>query len=130
MFVLYTHHFQRERPRLIFEDPTEPTELRIASYQTIMQCAKISDIHRLQRVLVSETSVQVLSFVFTHLVNLRETNTNFKEHIDELVRNVDFASKDLGRLQLSRNFAGLLNLHFIRVVFYFKTMANNEGCHA
>ena len=81
-----------------------------------MQCAKTSDIRRLQRLLAAEVNTQVLSFVFTHLTSLRETNADLKQDIDELFKNVDFASKDLGRLQMSRHFAGMLSLHFISYV--------------
>ncbi|XP_076451754.1 uncharacterized protein LOC143287554 isoform X2 [Babylonia areolata] len=96
----------RERAQQLFEDTYAHTELRIAAYLTMMQCASMSQFTRLQRTLATESNIQVVSYVFTHLTNLKETSEELRDDAERVLTYVDFASKQLGRLQLSRHFAG------------------------
>ena len=99
---------QRERAQLVFEDPTEHSELRIASYVTVMRCVDWSKWVRLERTLLEETNTQVLSFVFSHLTKLKTQREDLTADIDRILRHVDFALKDIGRLLQSRTLGGLL----------------------
>ncbi|KAL8620057.1 hypothetical protein ACOMHN_015339 [Nucella lapillus] len=96
----------RERVQQMFEDTLEDPELRIASYMSMMQCASTSHFLQLQRTLTTESDTQVLSFVFTHLTKLRDRGAEFSDYAKHVLEHVDFASKELERLQLSRHFSG------------------------
>nr|KAI8754502.1 apolipophorins-like isoform X1 [Biomphalaria glabrata] len=68
-----------------FEDVKEDSELRIAAYLSAMHCWNEELLKKVKLVLESETSNQVSSFVWTHLTNLMETSSPYKQALKDIL---------------------------------------------
>jgi len=81
-----------------------------------MQCANEETLQRIQTVLESDEINQVLSFIWTHLTNLRETASPLKRQIRAILENAELKKEfDMDKRKFSRNvelstFSELLNV--------------------
>ncbi|KAF5303409.1 hypothetical protein FQR65_LT08251 [Abscondita terminalis] len=70
-----------------FSSTRQNSEIRIAAYLAAMQCASYATFARVKDVLRTEEISQVGSFVWTHLTNLQETSSKWKQSLKDLVGN-------------------------------------------
>ncbi|XP_067004188.2 uncharacterized protein [Anabrus simplex] len=63
------------------------TEIRIAAYLGAMQCPSTQTFRNIKDVLYKEEVNQVASFVWTHLTNMQETSSRWKQGIKALISN-------------------------------------------
>ncbi|KAK3927268.1 Apolipophorin, partial [Frankliniella fusca] len=84
-------------------------ELRIAAYLAAMRCPSPSTLRVVKDVLYAEEVNQVASFVWTHLTNLQETASPWKQNLRELVES-DFLKNKFKTdvRKFSRNYEGSL----------------------
>ncbi|XP_014673849.1 PREDICTED: uncharacterized protein LOC106814086 [Priapulus caudatus] len=68
-----------------YVSPDEDTEVRIASYLSVMACPTPDTITKIKETLQKEEVNQVGSFVWTHLSNLKETSDPMKREIREIL---------------------------------------------
>jgi hypothetical protein len=100
----------------ILENNQADSELRINAYLAVMQCANHATLQRVQAVLQSDEVNQVLSFIWTHLTNLRETASPLKRDIRAILENAELQKEfDMDKRKFSRNiemstFSELLNV--------------------
>lgn len=100
----------------MFENHEADSELRINAYLAVMQCASEPTLRRVQAVLESDKINQVLSFVWTHLTNLRETASPLKRQIRAILENAELRKEyDMDKRKFSRNvelstFSEMLNV--------------------
>ncbi|CAG0891208.1 unnamed protein product [Cyprideis torosa] len=90
-----------------YSDPNVDSELRIASYLTLMRCPSLRIIEAVKETLSSEPVNQVGSFVWTHLTNLQETSDPTKVSVKELLAS-DFLRNKFNTdvRKFSRNYEG------------------------
>lgn len=100
----------------LLENRQADSELRINAYLATMQCATEETLQRVQTVLESDEINQVLSFIWTHLTNLRETASPLKRQIRAILENAELKKEfDMDKRKFSRNielstFSELLNV--------------------
>lgn len=100
----------------LLENRQADSELRINAYLATMQCASEETLQRVQTVLESDEINQVLSFIWTHLTNLRETASPLKRQIRAILENAELKKEfDMDKRKFSRNvelstFSELLNV--------------------
>lgn len=100
----------------LLENRQADSELRINAYIATMQCASEETLQRVQTVLESDEINQVLSFIWTHLTNLRETASPLKRQIRAILENAELKKEfDMDKRKFSRNielstFSELLNV--------------------
>ncbi|KAK4871612.1 hypothetical protein RN001_015736 [Aquatica leii] len=70
-----------------FSNTRQNSEIRIAAYLTSMQCASYATFARVKDVLRREETNQVGSFIWTHITNLQETSSKWKQSLKHLVEN-------------------------------------------
>jgi hypothetical protein len=88
----------------LLENRQADSELRINAYLAVMQCASADTLVRVQRVLESDEINQVLSFVWTHLTNMRETSSPLKQGIRAILENTQLKKEfDMDKRKFSRN---------------------------
>ncbi|XP_006820902.1 apolipophorins-like [Saccoglossus kowalevskii] len=76
----------REELIKTFEKTEVDTEVRIATYLSIVKCPTPELFERIYNVLEKEDSNQVGSFVWSHLTNLNETDDPMKQELRKMVR--------------------------------------------
>nr|KAG5698951.1 hypothetical protein BaRGS_024872 [Batillaria attramentaria] len=98
---------KRQRLWRVFGDQAEDSELRTAAYVTIMQCVTQEVLHGVQRTLAGEKDLQVVSYVYTHLANLKVKDGSYRQEMSELMETlkVNRSMSDMGGFQTSRNLA-------------------------
>ena len=107
---------QRNELFKLLENRQADSELRINAYLATMQCATEETLQRVQTVLESDEINQVLSFIWTHLTNLRETASPLKRQIRAILENAELKKEfDMDKRKFSRNielstFSELLNV--------------------
>jgi Domain of unknown function (DUF1943)/Lipoprotein amino terminal region len=107
---------QRNELFKLLENRQADSELRINAYLAVMQCATEETLQRVQSVLESDEVNQVLSFIWTHLTNLRETASPLKRQIRAILENAELKKEfDMDKRKFSRNielstFSELLNV--------------------
>jgi hypothetical protein len=107
---------QRNELFKLLENRQTDSELRINAYLAVMQCATDDTLQRVQSVLESDEVNQVLSFIWTHLTNLRETASPLKRQIRAILENAELKKEfDMDKRKFSRNielstFSELLNV--------------------
>nr|XP_053642617.1 vitellogenin-like isoform X1 [Cherax quadricarinatus] len=69
-------------------DPTGNTEVRIASYLTVIRCVKQHEMEMIINNITGQENTQVRGFILSHLVNLQDTNTPHKEHLRHMLTNI------------------------------------------
>lgn len=69
----------------LYQDSSYDSELRIASYLTIMQCPTAQLIEDIKHTLTTESVNQVGSFVWTHLTNVQESASQSKQYVRKLL---------------------------------------------
>lgn len=77
----------------LYTNYKEDSELRIASYLTVMSCATPLTITTIKETLEKEIVNQVGSFVWTHLLNMKESNNPLKREINDIVSNIYLLNK-------------------------------------
>lgn len=91
----------------LYTDKRQDTELRIAAYLAVMQCPSSHIIRRIINTLYTEDVNQVASFVWTHLTNLQETSSHWKQNVRALVSNDFLRNKFKTDVRkFSRNYEG------------------------
>ncbi|PSN46112.1 hypothetical protein C0J52_17248 [Blattella germanica] len=91
----------------LYTKKQEDTELRIAAYLAVMQCPTSQTIRKIKDTLYSEDVNQVASFVWTHLTNLQETSSPWKQSIQALVSSDFLRNKFKTDVRkFSRNYEG------------------------
>ncbi|XP_025083221.1 apolipophorins-like [Pomacea canaliculata] len=95
----------RTRAEGIFHDQTEDWEVRITSYLVIMQCATLELLSKLRLTIATEQNEQVLSFVKSHVTNLRKKARSGGDHVPKFLDNAEFSSweKEEQKLQTAKN---------------------------
>ena len=95
---------QRDELVNMFLDTKEDSEVRINAYLGLMACPTYDIIRRTRDMLEQEEVNQVGSFVWTHLTNLEETSSPFKQDIRSIIEN-EFLRKtfDMDKRKFSRN---------------------------
>ncbi|XP_072035939.1 apolipophorins-like [Amphiura filiformis] len=89
----------------LYKNRVENTELRIASYRAMMQCASEDLLEVVVETMESEDDDQVGSFVMSHLKNLNETSDPQKQELKEVLRSSEVMrrfSRDIRKI--SRNY--------------------------
>lgn len=92
------------------------SELRINAYLAMMQCASEATLTSVKTILESDEVNQVLSFIWTHLTNLRETASPLKREIRAILEDAELKKEfDMDKRKFSRNielstFSELLNV--------------------
>ncbi|XP_037091139.1 apolipophorins-like [Pollicipes pollicipes] len=76
-----------------FANHLENSEVRIAAYLAVTQCATHEVVDKLMEILSKETVNQVGSFVWTHITNMQETNDPSKQYLKSLLYNVELSKK-------------------------------------
>ncbi|XP_023229314.1 uncharacterized protein LOC111629660 [Centruroides sculpturatus] len=77
----------------LYTNYEEDSELRIASYLAVMRCANHYTMNIIKNTLENEVINQVGSFVWTHLVNTKESENPVKKDIKEIVSNLYLMNK-------------------------------------
>jgi len=70
----------------LFQKADEDSELRINAYLAVMSCPTSDNLQKVKMVLSGEVVNQVGSFVWTHLTNLQETASVFKQDIRNILQ--------------------------------------------
>ncbi|KAL5015760.1 hypothetical protein ScPMuIL_005349 [Solemya velum] len=97
----------RNNLMLRFRNSEEDSELRIASYWSVMQCPTVDILSQVRMVLEREEVNQVGSFVWSHLTNLMETSDPHKQEIREILEDEILKREfDLDKRKFSRNYEG------------------------
>lgn len=95
----------REPVRHVFLDPAMDSELRIAAYLELMRCIDYATVQLVKHVLLHEEVNQVGSFVWTHLLNMKESGLPSRAEVQGLLSNQEIASKFSADVRkFSRNF--------------------------
>ena len=80
------------------------SELRINAYLALMRCPTSGTIAIVNRLLESESINQVGSFIWTHLTNLKETDSPLKREVRAILENEKLKKEfDLDKRKFSRN---------------------------
>ena len=88
----------------LFRDNEADSELRIAAYLAMMHCPTETVLIHVKEVLESEEVNQVGSFVWTHLTNLMETSSPFKQDIRSILENGQLKHQfNIDKRKYSRN---------------------------
>ena len=88
----------------MFRNRDADSELRINAYLALMQCPTEFLISTIRRVLESEEVNQVGSFIWTHLTNLMETSSPFKQQARLILEDTRLQKEfDLDKRKFSRN---------------------------
>nr|ACU51164.1 vitellogenin [Pandalus japonicus] len=69
-------------------DPTKGTEARIGSYLAAMKCANHEDLKKITNKISVEQNTQVRGFILSHLLNIQESTTPYKEHLKYLITTI------------------------------------------
>ncbi|XP_049338919.1 uncharacterized protein LOC103023384 isoform X1 [Astyanax mexicanus] len=77
----------------VYQQHQENVEVRITAYQQLMNCPSQDVFSIIRNTLRNETSTQVGSFVWSHLVNIMKTEDPLKKHLMESLPH-DIISKD------------------------------------
>lgn len=89
----------------LFRNTDEDSELRLAAYLQVMKCPTDNILQQIKETLMSEEVNQVGSFVWTHLMNLRESSSPYKETFKTMLESDDLPKKfDLDQRKFSRNY--------------------------
>nr|XP_034313736.1 apolipophorins isoform X7 [Crassostrea gigas] len=89
----------------LFRNTDEDSELRLAAYLQVMKCPTDNILQQIKETLMSEEVNQVGSFVWTHLMNLRESSSPYKETVKTMLESDDLPKKfDLDQRKFSRNY--------------------------
>ncbi|XP_066536340.1 uncharacterized protein [Hoplias malabaricus] len=86
-------HSQREVLVLLYRQPHEDVEVRIAAYLQLMNCPGQEVFRIIRDTLKNETSSQVGSFVWSHLFNIQKSEDPLKKDLAEALPH-DIISKD------------------------------------
>ena len=98
----------------VFGNTEEDSEIRIAAYKSIMQCASDKIIEQVKYVLNKEPVNQVGSYVWTHLTNLMETADPHKQAIRNILEDETLKKEfDMDNRKYSRNYEGSIFLEKI-----------------
>ena len=96
--------FQRAEIETVFRSREADSELRINAYLALMQCPTEFLISTIRRTLESEDVNQVGSFIWTHLTNLMETSSPFKQQARLILEDTKLQKEfDLDKRKFSRN---------------------------
>nr|UFQ72466.1 vitellogenin 4 [Procambarus clarkii] len=82
------HRQQTEQLVNFAVDPAKDTEVRIASYLMAVRCASQKDLENIVNKISFEHNTQVRGFILSHLANLQDTDTPYKQHLRYLLRNI------------------------------------------
>ncbi|XP_052255844.1 uncharacterized protein LOC127861416 isoform X2 [Dreissena polymorpha] len=103
--------------RALFEvlmNTEEDSEIRIAAYKTIMECASDDSIKQIKKILVKEPVNQVGSYIWSHLSNLMETSDPHKQTIRSILEDETLKAEfDMEKRKYSRNYEGSIFLEKI-----------------
>ena len=89
----------------VFSDIEEDSEIRIAAFKSLMECASDDLIRKVKIVLSKESVNQVGSYVWTHLTNLMETSDPHKQVIRSILEDETLKQEfDLDSRKFSKNF--------------------------
>ncbi|XP_062612312.1 LOW QUALITY PROTEIN: uncharacterized protein LOC134274081 [Saccostrea cucullata] len=89
----------------LYRNTDEDSELRLAAYLQVMKCPNDFVLQQIKQTLLSEEVNQVGSFVWTHLMNLRESSSPYKETVKSMLESDDLPKKfDLDKRKFSRNY--------------------------
>ncbi|KAH3697757.1 hypothetical protein DPMN_085267 [Dreissena polymorpha] len=92
----------------------EDSEIRIAAYKTIMECASDDSIKQIKKILVKEPVNQVGSYIWSHLSNLMETSDPHKQTIRSILEDETLKAEfDMEKRKYSRNYEGSIFLEKI-----------------
>jgi len=92
----------------------EDSEVRIAAYKALMECASDDLIRSVKIVLSKETVNQVGSYVWTHLTNLMETSDPHKQAIRSVLEDETLKQTfNMDNRKFSRNYEGSMFLEKI-----------------
>lgn len=107
MKLIFKYLFQKSQVLAIFTDIEEDSEVRIAAYKSLMECASDDLIRKIKIVLSKETVNQVGSYVWTHLTNLMETSDPHKQAIRSILEDETLKQEfNLDSRKFSRNYEG------------------------
>ena len=98
-------NYERSQLMELYTDSTQDSELRIASYLSMMACPTEELIETIRYKLSSESVNQVGSFVWSHLSNLQESASQEKQWIREIMGEEVLVNKfNTSALKFSRNY--------------------------
>ncbi|XP_045611543.2 vitellogenin [Procambarus clarkii] len=69
-------------------DPAKETEVRIASYLVAVRCAKQNDFEKIVAKISKEQNTQVRGFIFSHILNLQQSDAPEKANLRYLLENI------------------------------------------
>ncbi len=95
---------QRDELVSLFEDNNVDSEIRINAYLGLMACPTHDIIRRIHTMLEHEEVNQVGSFVWTHLTNLEESSSPFKQEFNSILESENLKKAfNLDKRKFSRN---------------------------
>ncbi|WAR23156.1 APLP-like protein [Mya arenaria] len=98
----------------ILGNTEEDSEVRIAAYKSIMECASDETISKVKIVLSKESVNQVGSYIWSHLTNLMETSDPHKQSIRSILEDDTLKQEfNMDKRKFSRNYEGSLFLEKI-----------------